>query len=311
MVGALGCRAARYGGRRRAGLIARMQTPAWLIRFAPALFVFIWSSGYIVAKVAAPHAEPLSFLLVRYAGVVALMLALAVLWQTRWPSRREALHLAVAGIGIQALYLGGVWVAVKQGLPAGIAALIVNLQPVLTAALAPLVHERVSRVQWLGVALGLAGVLIVLWPKLTQAGDVFAGPALLCVMSLLAITAATLYQKRLVPSFDVRAGQVIQFAASFAVTLPFALAFESFHIEWNAQVAAAMAWSIVVLTGGGMSLMFLMLRHGKATTMTGTMYLVPSITAAMAWLMFGETLAASAVAGMLVTLFGVYLVVKK
>ncbi len=291
-----------------------MTAPPWLIRYAPVLFVFIWSSGYIVAKYAAPHAEPLSFLLLRYAGVVLLMLALTALWRTTWPSRKDTMHLALAGIGIQAAYLGGVWIAVKQGLPAGIAALIVNLQPVLTAALAPLVHERVNRVQWAGVALGFAGVIVVLLPKLQAAAagsGGYAVPIALCVFALLSITVATLYQKRFVPQFDLRAGQVIQFVASFVVTLPFALAFESFQIHWNWPFAAAMAWSIIVLTGGGMSLMFLMLRTGKATAVTSTMYLVPAVTAVMAWLMFNETLAATAIIGMLITLAGVYLVVKK
>jgi drug/metabolite transporter (DMT)-like permease len=279
-------------------------------RFAPALFIFIWSSGYVVAKYAAPHAQPLTFLLLRYCGVVVLMTVLALLFRAQWPKRRDVLHLAVAGIGIQAAYLGGVWVAVSQGMPAGISALIVNLQPVLTAAFAFFVHERVSPRQWAGVALGFGGVLLVVWHKITGAALTWP-PVLLCVFSLLSITAATLYQKRFVPSFDLRTGQVVQFAASIIATLPFALAFESFHVNWNLQFALAMAWSIVVLTGGGISLMFLMLREGKATTVTSTMYLVPSVTAVMAWLLFGETLGASAIAGMAVTLLGVYLVVKK
>ncbi|MGL4576553.1 MAG: DMT family transporter [Burkholderiaceae bacterium] len=281
-----------------------------LIRFAPALFILIWSSGYVVAKAAAPHAEPLSFLLVRYAGVVLLMAALAFAARAVWPPWKDVRHLAIAGIGIQAAYLGGVWVAIKLGMPAGISALIVNLQPVLTAACAFFVHERVTAKQWLGIALGFGGVVLVVWHKITGAGLTWA-PVLLCVFSLLTMTAATLYQKRFVPNFDLRTGQVVQFVASIIATLPFALAFESFHITWNAQVLAALAWSIVVLTGGGISLMFLMLREGKATTVTSYMYMVPAVTSIMAWLMFGETLGALAITGMAVTLLGVYLVNKK
>jgi drug/metabolite transporter (DMT)-like permease len=281
-----------------------------LDRFAPPLFIFIWATGYLVAKLAAPYADPLTFLSWRYAGVVALMLALALAARAAWPSRREMLHLAVAGIGIQALYLGGVWVAIRQGLPAGTAALIVNLQPVLVAALAPLVGERVSPRQWLGVSLGLAGVLLVIWHKLTL-GTSFGPPLLLCVMALLAITCGTLYQKRFVPHFDLRTGQVVQFAASLAVTLPLAWWLEPMRIEWNAPVLVAMAWSILVLTAGGISLMFYMLRHGRVTAVSSTMYLVPSVTAVMAWLLFGETLGAQAIAGMGVTLLGVYLVVAR
>ena len=284
--------------------------PRW-IRIAPFLFIVIWASGYVVAKLAAPYAEPLTFLLLRYAGVILLMAALALVARAPWPaSGSEIAHLAVAGIGIQAIYLGGVWVAVKDGMPAGLAALIVNLQPVLTAVAGGLVGERVRPQQWLGLALGFAGVTMVVSNKL-GGGGMGWGPVLLALLSLAAITAATLYQKRFIPRFDLRTGQVVQFAASIIVTLPFAVAFESFHITWNAPVIAAMLWSILVLTGGGISLLFLMIRHGAATEVTSYMYLVPAVTAVMAWAMFGERLGGIAVAGMIVTIAGVALVVRR
>jgi drug/metabolite transporter (DMT)-like permease len=285
-----------------------MPAPSPLDRLAPPLFIFIWATGYLVAKLAAPHADPLTFLSWRYAGVVLLMAGLALVARARWPSPRDMAHLALAGVLIQAMYLGGVWVAIRQGLPAGTAALIVNLQPVLVAALAPLIGERVAPRQWAGVALGLAGVVLVIWHKLTL-GTSFGPPLLLCLMALLAITAGTLYQKRFVPQFDLRSGQAVQFAASLAVTLPLAWALEPMRITWNAPVLAAMAWSIFVLTAGGISLMFYMLRHGRVTAVSSTMYLVPSVTSVMAWLLFDETLGAQAIAGMGVTLLGVYLVV--
>lgn len=286
-----------------------MRTPSLLDRLAPPLFIFIWTTGYLAAKLAAPHADPLTFLSWRYAGVVLLMTGLALVARARWPARRDMAHLALAGVLIQAMYLGGVWVAIRQGLPAGTAALIVNLQPVLVAALAPLIGERVAPRQWAGVALGLAGVVLVIWHKLTL-GTSFGPPLLLCLMALLAITAGTLYQKRFVPQFDLRSGQAVQFAASLAVTLPLAWALEPMRITWNAPVLAAMAWSIFVLTAGGISLMFYMLRHGRVTAVSSTMYLVPSVTSVMAWLLFDETLGAQAIAGMGVTLLGVYLVVR-
>jgi len=211
-----------------------------LDRLAPPLFIFIWATGYLVAKYAAPYADPLTFLAWRYAGVVLLMGALALAARAAWPSRRDLLHLAVAGIAIQAVYLGGVWVAIRQGLPAGTAALIVNLQPVLVAALAPLVGERVAPRQWAGVALGLAGVLLVIWHKLNLGGG-YGVPLALCLLALLAITGGTLYQKRFVPHFDLRTGQVVQFAAALAVTLPLAWALEPMRVVWNTQVLAAMA----------------------------------------------------------------------
>jgi len=280
------------------------------VRIAPWAFILIWSSGYVVAKVAAPHSEPLTFLLLRYCGVIVLMGSLAVVARAPWPgSWRAATHIAVSGVGIQAIYLGGVWVAVKHGMPAGIAALIVNLQPVLTAVAGRFVGERVSARQWLGLVLGFIGVALVVWTNVTTTG-MGPGVVMLAVLALLSMTSATLYQKRFCPNFDLRTGQVIQFAASVVVTLPFAIATESFHIEWNTPVIGAMFWSIFVLTGGGISLLFLMIRHGAATQVTGYMYLVPAVTALMAWLMFGERLGPAAIIGMIVTIIGVALVVR-
>jgi drug/metabolite transporter (DMT)-like permease len=285
-------------------------TAPW-VRLAPFLFIVIWASGYVVAKAAAPYAEPLSFLLARYAGVVVLMASLAWLARAPWPATRsEVLHLAVAGIGIQAIYLGGVWVAVRHGMPAGLAALIVNLQPVLTAVAGRLIGERVRVRQWLGLGLGFAGVALVVSSRLGGA-DMGWGPVALALLALLAITAGTLYQKRFIPRFDLRTGQVVQFAASIAVTLPVALAFESFRIEWNGQVVAAMLWSVFVLSGVGISLLFMMIRHGAATEVTSYMYLVPAVTALMAWAMFEERLSGAALAGMVVTIVGVALVVRR
>lgn len=277
---------------------------------APAAFILIWSSGYIAAKAAAPYADPLTFLSWRYAGVILLMGALALVFRARWPNRRDALLLALTGLGIQALYLGGVWVAVRQGMSAGVVALIVNLQPVLVALCAPLIGEHLSRRQQAGVLLGFAGVLLVVWHKIGQ-GQLMPSAVALALLALLGISAGTLVQKRWVPGFDLRTGQVIQFAASLALTLPLAWALEPMRIEWNTATLAAMAWSIVVLTGIGISLMFWMLRHGQATAVTSTMYLVPSVTALMAWLLFAETLSRLSVLGMAVSLAGVYLVVRK
>jgi Permeases of the drug/metabolite transporter (DMT) superfamily len=280
------------------------------VRATPFLFVVIWASGFVVAKYAAPHAEPLTFLLFRYAGVLVLMLLLAVVARAGWPGRRQALHLAVAGIGIQAGYLGGVWTAVAAGMPAGVAALVVNLQPVLTAALVGFTGTRLGRMQVFGLVLGFAGVALVVSSKLTTDG---LSPLTLglTTMALLTITAGTLYQKQFCPDFDLRTGQVVQFAAAFAVTLPFAFAFESFRIDWTPQVIGALAWSVLVLTGGGISLLFLMLRRGAAAQVTSYFYLVPGITALLAFVMFREQLGITAVAGMVVAVLGVALATRR
>lgn len=279
------------------------------MRATPFAFVVIWASGFVVAKYAAPYAEPLSFLVLRYAGVIVLMLALALAAHSPWPRGRQAVHIAVAGVGIQAGYLGGVWAAVAAGMPAGVAALVVNLQPVLTAAFAGLLGERPGRRQVVGLLLGFAGVALVVSNRLTGAG---LSPLTLglTVMALLAITAGTLYQKRFCPVFDLRTGQVVQFAAALAVTSPFVLAFESFRFDWTPQLVGALVWSVLVLTGGGISLLFLMLRRGAAAQVTSYFYLVPGITALMAFAMFGEMLGVVAIGGMVVTVLGVALATR-
>jgi drug/metabolite transporter (DMT)-like permease len=279
------------------------------VRATPFAFVVIWASGFVVAKYAAPYAEPLSFLVLRYAGVVVLMLALAVAAAAPWPRGRAVLHIAVAGIGIQAGYLGGVWAAVAAGMPAGVTALVVNLQPVLTAVFAGLLGERLGRRQVAGLLLGFAGVALVVSNRLTVEG---LSPLTLglTIMALLAITMGTLYQKRFCPRFDLRTGQVVQFVAAILVTLPFALVFESFRFDWTPELAGALVWSVLVLTGGGISLLFLMLRRGAAAQVTSYFYLVPGITALMAFAMFGETLGPVAVGGMAVTVLGVALATR-
>jgi len=272
-------------------------------------FIFVWASGYVVAKLAANDAEALSFLVFRYVGVIALMLTLALVARAKWPNAREAMHLAIAGVMIQAIYLGGVWIAIRMGLSAGLSALIVNLQPVLTACLFFLTHETLSKRQIVGVVIGFLGVVVVLAAKLMTA-SFLPIPTLLCVLALLGSTLGVIYQKRFVPQFDLRSGQVIQFSASLLATLPFAFALESFSIRWTTEVVVAMLWSVFVLSGVGISLMFYLLRSGSITQLTSTMYLVPALTALMAWVLFDERLTWNVAAGMAVTLAGIYLVVS-
>ena len=279
------------------------------LRSLPGIFIFIWASGYVVAKYGLPYAEPLTFLCMRYLGVIVFMLVLALSMRAPWPERKAWGQIAIAGILMQAMYLGGIWCAVKLGMPAGLAALIANTQPILTAIMGPLIGERIRGKQWLGLAFGIAGVGLVVDNKISVVGLSLNSVAL-AVMALLAMTSGTLYQKKTCPSFDVRTGQVIQFGASLLVTLPFAYALETQTVQWTPQFFAALAWSVFVLSGIGISVLYIMIRHGEATKVTSYMYLVPAVTAAMAWLMFGEKFTMTAVIGMTIALAGVALVVR-
>jgi drug/metabolite transporter (DMT)-like permease len=287
-----------------------------LVRAMPVVFVLIWSTGFIVARYGMPHAPPMKFLALRYVLSVAAFLVWAWLARAQWPKdRRQAAHLAVTGILMHAGYLGGVWAAVKAGMGAGLAALLVGLQPVLTAIWISTWGGRVTARQWGGLALGLAGLLLVVWEKLGF-GEV--GPLNLSFASvaLLAITAGTLYQKKFVTPCDVRTANLVQLAAAFVVTLPLAL-LETETMRWtgadgglNGELAGAMAWSVLGLTLGGSSLLYLLIQRGAATAVTSLMYLVPPCTALMAWVLFGEPITAWIVAGMGLTAVGVALVVR-
>jgi drug/metabolite transporter (DMT)-like permease len=289
--------------------LSMSNSPSLLLRSLPGIFIFIWASGYVVAKYGLPYAEPLTFLCLRYLGVVAFMLVLAVAMRAPWPQRKDWGPIAIAGILMQAGYLGGIWCAVKLGMPAGVAALIANIQPILTAVAGPLIGERIRGKQWLGLTVGIAGVALVVANKISAVGLSLSSVAL-AVMALLTMTSGTLYQKKACPSFDVRTGQVIQFAASLFITLPFALLLETQHIQPTPQFFAALAWSVFVLSGVGISVLFIMIRHGEATKVTSYMYLVPAVTAVMAWLMFDEKFTLTAAIGMAIALAGVALVVR-
>ena len=279
----------------------------------PAFFVLVWSTGFVVAKFGLPYAPPLTFLLLRFAGVSCVLLPLIVLSRAPWP--RDWRRVALAGVLMQAGYLGGVWCAIKIGMPAGISALIVGMQPVLTAFAAPLVGESLKPRQWLGLAIGLGGVALVVANKMHLAG--LSPESLgLCVMALLSITTGTLYQKRFCPHFDLRSGALVQFIASMIVLLPFAIVFEHLDwtlssVEWTPHFVAALLWAILALSIGATFLLFALIRKGAATKVTSLLYLTPPTTAVMAWLMFGEMLSIAGMVGMALAAVGVAFVVRK
>ncbi len=282
-------------------------TPVWLAA-APLAFVLLWSTGFIVAKYAAPHAPPLTFLLYRFAGVIAILLPIIAVTRAPWPrTARTWRDVIIVGVLLQATYLGGVWVAIALGMPAGVSALLVGAQPLLTAGLAFTIGERASRLQWAGLIIGFAGIALVLSDRLTLAG--VALPALAVnFLALAGITAGTLYQKKHVANVDLRTGSLIQFAASFVVLLPLAMLTESMVVDFTLEFWLALAWSIVALSLVAITLLLVMIRRGRATDVTSLMYLTPPATAVLAWLMFGETLGVLAWGGVLVTMAGVALV---
>jgi drug/metabolite transporter (DMT)-like permease len=274
--------------------------------------VLIWSTGFVVARFGMPHAPPMGFLAWRFALSVLAFGLWVLLSRAAWPQgRRQWLHLAVVGILVHAGYLGGVWSAVKLGIGAGTSALIVGLQPVLTALWVSATGQehRVAARQWLGLGLGLVGLVLVVWNKLGH-GEVTASNLALCLMALLAITTGTLYQKRFVAACDVRTANTVQLLAAFVVVLPLAL-LEAEAVQPVAALLGAMAWSVLVLTLGGSSLLYMMVQRGAATRVTSLMYLVPPCTALLAWGLFGELLTPLVMSGLALTALGVGLVVRE
>ncbi len=280
----------------------------------PFVFVIIWSTGFIVAKFGLPYAPPLTFLLLRFSGVLLLLGPLVLLMRAPWPSGRVG-HIALAGVLVQAGYLAGVWCAIKLGMPAGLSALIVGMQPILTAAAAPLIGEKVRPRQWLGLLFGLTGVALVVAAKISLVG-LSALSIGFCVFALFSITAGTMYQKHFCPRFDLRTGTIIQFAATVVALLPVAMLFEGFSlplttVSWTPRFIGALLWSVFALSIGAIFLLFKLLRRSDATQVTSLLYLTPPTTAVMAWIMFGEAFSLLGMLGMAVAVIGVIFVVKK
>lgn len=290
----------------------KTQSQSPLLTLVPGLFVLLWSTGFIGAKLGLPFAEPLTFLLIRFACVIGLLTLLALVLRRPWPHQPiQWFHIAVAGALLHGGYLSGVFLAIHTGMPAGVVALIVGIQPLLTAFFsASMVDERVSGRQWAGLVLGFGGVALVVWNKLGFAGISGAGLAF-SGMALVGITLGTLYQKRFCAELDLWSGSVIQFIAAALALLPFALAFESMRVEWSGQFVFALAWLIFVLSLGAISLLHLLIRRGAATRVSALFYLTPPTTALMAWLAFGERLGLPAIAGMAIAAAGVAIAVRK
>lgn len=287
-------------------------SPQVLQSAMPILFVLLWSTGFLGAKFGLPYAEPLTFLSIRYALVIALMTVIALAMRAPWPRDwRQILHIGMTGILVHGVYLGGVFTAIHHGLSAGISALIVGMQPLLTALGAGwLLGERVSVGQWIGLALGFGGVALVVGSKggvgvdsLTELGPLMVP----IVAALFGITAGTLYQKRFCPGFDLRTGSVIQFIPTLALTAFVASRTESMQVEWSGEFVFALTWLVLVLSLGAISLLNLLIRSGSAVNVASLFYLTPPTTALLAWLLFGETLTGFALIGMAIAVAGVWM----
>ncbi len=287
-----------------------------LLRSAPVLFVVLWSTGFIFSKLGMPYAEPFTFLAVRMLLTLALLVPFCLWVRAPWPGRRLALHAGVSGGLIHGIYLAGTLVALQGGMPTGTTALIVSLQPVVTALVAaPLLGERVTRWHWAGLGLGLTGAALVIGPRLElpihAAGTgVNFWTIAAALASLAGITAGTLYHKRFAQGGDLRTVTVCQFAGAGLLTGLAALSFETREIAWTREFVFALVWLVLVLSLGAVSLLMLMIRENALSRVAALFYLVPGVTALMAAGLFGERLAAIQIVGMTLTAGAVLLIAR-
>ncbi len=276
-------------------------------RAAPAIFVVLWSTGFVATKYVLRGAEPLTYLTIRMTVVVAIMAVIAALAWPRWPDRAGIAHSVVAGILVHGFYLGGTAVAISLSIPAGLSALIPGLQPILTSTLANRwLGERVTALQWTGLLLGLAGVVLILHerPISGEAGWGWLSSG----VSLVSITLGTLYQRRYCRDIDWRAGNLIQYIAVMIFFAVGAVAFEDRVVHWTGEFILSVAWLAIVLSIGSIGLLYWLIRRSAATSVASLFYLVPAVTALMAFVLFGERLDAVAIAGMIACAAAVFLV---
>jgi drug/metabolite transporter (DMT)-like permease len=285
---------------------------AFLAKAAPGIFVLLWATGFLAAKLGVPYAQALTILSLRFVLAAVMMIGIALLTGASWPrSWRRIGHIAVTGILLHAIYLGACYIAIYAGMPAGMAALIVGFQPILTAAFAgPLLGERMRPMQWLGIFVGFLGLLMVLWERIVI--DLSHPIALImALLSLLGITAATIYQKRYCPTFDLRSGAAIQYVAASIVTIPVALWLGIGEIVWAPTFIFALGWLVIVLSGVSIALLSWMISRGAASKVASLFYLTPPLAALGSYFWFGETLSMLALAGMAVVVAGLYLLNRK
>lgn len=281
---------------------------------APLLFVVIWATGFIVARLVAPHADPLTFLCARYVLAISVLLVVALAVKAPWPKTgREVCVNAVSGVLLHGVYLGGVFWSVRHGLPAGFAGLLAGLQPLLTALVAaPLLGEKVGPLRWCGIALGFAGAILVLLPKMGTGVDAVPPTALgVGFLAVLAFTAGTIWQKRTGGRMDLRTGNVIQFSAALVPTAIVAWLTEEGKFDLSPDLWIGLLWSVFGLSFGAILLLLLLIKRGAVVQTASLLYLVPAVTALMAWAFFGETMNAIQIGGMVLAAFGVAMATRQ
>ena len=284
-----------------------MTTSSLLSRLAPPLFVVIWATGFVVARLVAPYAEPLTFLLLRYGLAILVLVAVAVAVRAPWPRTRRGWHDGlVAGVLLHGCYLGGVFWAVKHGLPAGIAALIAGLQPLATGLLVgPLLGETVTARRWFGIGVGFVGAALVIAPKLGTAGGFSVMPLAICLLATVSMTLGTIWQKRTGAAADLRTGTVVQYIGAVLLTLPVALLTEDMRLDFVPALWIGLLWAVFGLSIGGIGILLVLIRRGAVAGVASLLYLVPPVSALMAYGLFAETLAPVQVTGMVVAAGGV------
>jgi drug/metabolite transporter (DMT)-like permease len=284
---------------------------AWIVAM-PGVFVLLWSTGFIGAKLGLPYAEPFTFLLWRYGILSVILVAASLALSAPWPSSTaQVLRIAFTGLLVHGTYLGGVFAAIHFGLSAGVSALIVGMQPLLTALIAgPFLGETITKKQWAGLLIGFVGVSLVVVQKVSPDGLAIWGVAS-CIVALFGITFGTLYQKKHGGEMDLRTGSAIQFIACTGLMAVIAPLFETMEVIWSGEFIFALSWLVLVLSIGAISLLFLLIRNGAASQVASLFYLVPPVTSLIAYFLFGEVLGTLALIGMGIAVFGVSMVVRK
>ena len=287
--------------------------PSW-IAIAPAVFVVLWATGFVVAGLSAGHVDPLTFLAIRFPIAGLIFVAIALGQRAVWPTTKLAIHAGAAGALLHAGYLGPVYWAVAHGMPAGVSALIVGLQPLITTILASLmVGEKITSRHWLGLAVGILGVGLVVSPKLTldTLGGITPLTTAICILGAFSVSLGTVYQKKFATGLDLASGGAWQYAGATLVVLIGATAIEDFGFDGSLSAWVALGWSVIVLSLGAITLLMVLIRHGEVSRVSSLIYLVPGVAAFSTFLVFGETLVPLQILGMAVCAGAVLIVTRK